>query len=189
MDAKDMATPQGGARGFPDYRDSLEVAGTLVTIRTIRPADRDIEQQFVRGLSPASRYYRFHSALKELTPAMLERFTQVNYPDEMALIAIVPEGGGEREIGVARYARFPGTDRAEVAVVVADAWQGQGIGARLLLDLRNLARDAGIRQFEASVLPGNKRMLKLARELGFTVRPAKPGAGAALELGKDFADE
>lgn len=170
----------------PDYKDALDVAGSPVTIRTMRPADRDIERRFVRELSPASRYYRFHSALKELTPAMLERFTHVNYPDEMALIATIPEGDGERQIGVARYAGYPGTDRAEIAVVVADAWQGKGVGARLLLDLRNLAFEAGIRHFEASVLPGNKRMLELARALGFAVRTAGPGEDSALTLGKDI---
>ena len=174
---------------LPDYRDSLDVAGSPVTIRTMQPADREIERRFVRELSPTSRYYRFHSALKELTPAMLERFTNVNYPDEMALIATIPEGSGEREIGVARYARYPGTDRAEIAVVVADAWQGKGVGARLLLDLRSLAFAAGIRHFEASVLPGNKRMLELARALGFVVRTTGPGEDTALELGKEIDDD
>jgi acetyltransferase len=171
---------------LPDYKDSLEVDGSRVTIRTMQPADHDIERRFVTELSPASRYYRFHSALKELTPAMLERFTHVNYPDDMALIATLPEGGGEREIGVARYARFPGTDRAEIAVVVADAWQGKGIGARLLLDLRALAMEAGIRHFEASVLPGNKRMLELARSVGFTIREAHSRDSQTLELGKEI---
>ena len=171
-----------------DYRDSLDVAGSPVTIRTMRPADREIERRFVRDLSPVSRYYRFHSALKELTPAMLERFTNVNYPDEMALIATIPEESGEREIGVARYARYPGTDRAEIAVVVADAWQGKGVGARLLLDLRNLASEVGIRHFEASVLPGNKRMLDLAHALGFVVRTASTGEDTVLELGKEIDD-
>lgn len=181
--------PPADTRGFPDYRDVFDVADTRVTIRTIRPDDRDIEQQFVRQLSPTSRYYRFHSALKELTPDMLEHFTHVNYPDEMALIATVAQETGEREIGVARYARLPGTDRAEVAVVVADTWQGKGIGARLLLDLRDIAREAGIRHIEASVLPGNKRMLELARNLGFTLKPARTDADTTLELGKDFTDD
>lgn len=171
---------------LPDYKDSIDVDGTPVTIRTMRPADRDIEREFVRELSPTSRYFRFHSVLKELTSPMLERFTHVNYPDDMALIATIPEDTGEREIGVARYARYPGTDRAEIAVVVADAWQGKGIGARLLVDLRAFAIDAGIRHLEASVLPGNTRMLELARALGFTIRPEQAAAGQALDLGKDI---
>jgi acetyltransferase len=170
----------------PDYKDSIDIAGTLVTIRTMRPSDRDIEQQFVRELSPSSRYYRFHSALKELSPYMLERFTRMNYPDEMALIATVSEENVEREIAVARYARSPGADRAEIAVVVADAWQGKGIASRLLVDLRSHARAAGINHLEASILWDNTRMLELARTLGFSIKPVKPGEGQTLELGKDI---
>jgi acetyltransferase len=170
----------------PDYHDMLEVDGTRVTIRTMRPTDRDIEARFVAELSPTSRYYRFHSVLKALDDAMLERFTHVNYPQDMALIATIPEGAGEREIGVARYARYPDSDRAEIAIVVADEWQGKGIGARLLLDLRSVAISAGVRQFDASVLPGNTRMLELARSLGFKIREAGSGGDPALELGKKF---
>jgi acetyltransferase len=169
----------------PDYKDSLDIDGKLVTIRTMQPSDRDIEQQFIRELSSLSRYYRFHSALRELTPYMLDRFTNVNYPDEMALIATVYEGIEEREIGVARYARNPGADRAEIAVVVADAWQGKGIGSRLLVDLRNLARDAGIKHLEASILWENRRMQELAQALGFSIRAVKISDGHKLELGKD----
>ena len=172
----------------PDYKDTLEIADATVTIRTMQSADRDIEQRFVRGLSTQSRYYRFHSVLKELTPYMLERFTHVNYPDEMALIATVPEGVGEIQIGVARYVRIPKSDTAEIAVVVADAWQGKGIGSRLLVDLRHLAMNAGIKHIEASVLSENRRMLDLARELGFSLKAMKPMDYLTLELGKDLED-
>ena len=69
-----MSTP-------PDYTDFLDVDGTRVTIRTMRPTDREIEDQFVRRLTPTSKYYRFHSALRELTAAMLDHFTNVDYPE------------------------------------------------------------------------------------------------------------
>ena len=169
-----------------DYKDTLEIPGATVTIRTMQPADRDIEHRFVRELSEQSRYYRFHSALKELSPHMLERFTHVNYPDEMAIIATVPEGEGEMQIGVARYARKPGSQSAEIAVVVADAWQGKGVGTRLLVDLRQLAANAGITHVEASVLPQNRRMLGLARELGFALKALKPADHSTIELGKEL---
>ena len=169
----------------PDFSHSFDAGDTRVTLRTMQPGDSAIEDRFVRELSPVSRYYRFHGALKALTPSMLERFTHVNYPDEMALIATIPEGDVERQIAVARYARFPGTtERAEVAVVVADAWQGKGIGSRLLLDLRKLARQAGIRHLQVSVLPDNTRMLYLAKALGFSILPARAAEGTAVELGK-----
>ena len=62
----------------PDFTDFLDVEGTRVTIRTMRPEDRDIEEQFVRRLTPASKYYRFHAALRELTAYKLDQFTNVD---------------------------------------------------------------------------------------------------------------
>jgi acetyltransferase len=66
-----MSTP-------PDYTDFLDVDGTRVTIRTMRPTDREIEDQFVRRLTPASKCFRFRAALRELTARMLDRFTNVD---------------------------------------------------------------------------------------------------------------
>jgi acetyltransferase len=172
-----MSTP-------PDYTDFLDVEGTRVTIRTMRPEDRDIEEQFVRRLTPTSKYYRFHAALRELTAYMLDHFTNVNYPDEMALIATIQEGDAVREIGVARYVRSPAPDTAEIAVVVSDEWQGKGIGGKLLKDLREFAHQVGIRHLEARVLPDNQRMLRLAQDLGFRIKPGGDDP-SAVELGKD----
>jgi acetyltransferase len=172
-----MSTP-------PDYTDYLDVDGTRVTIRTMRPTDREIEDQFVRSLTPASKYYRFHAALRELSASMLDHFTNVNFPDEMALIATIREADAEREIAVARYSRAQGSDTAEIAVVVSDQWQGKGIGCQLLKDLRDIAHQAGIRHLEARVLPDNRRMLELAQHLGFRIKPRGDDPGA-IELGKD----
>jgi acetyltransferase len=165
-----------------DYRDVFDVEGVPVRIRPIRPEDREREAEFVRRLSPASRYFRFHSALRELTPEMLERFTHVNYPDDFALVALVDAPEGERQIGVARYAREPGDDTAEIAIVVADDWQGRGIATRLLTDLRDIARQAGVRRLVASVLRENGRMLELVRRLGFQLEPS--GEFRTSRLGK-----
>lgn len=172
----------------PEFRDGILVDGVPVTIRTMHAEDRDIEQSFVRSLSNESRYYRFHSTIRELTPEMLERFTHPNYPDEMALIATIPSPNGvtERQIGVARYARIPDTNEAEMAVVVADDWHHKGVATRLLLALRRCAMDAGIETFHASVLPDNKRMYSLAKKLGFNMEPR--GDLGTVELGKRFRD-
>lgn len=174
-----MSTP-------PDYTDTLDIDGTRVMIRTMRPTDREIEDRFVRQLTPASKYYRFHAALRELTADMLDHFTRVDYPDEMALIATIDEGGAEREIGVARYVRTSAADTAEIAVVISDEWQGKGIGGRILKDLRGIAQQAGIRHFEARVLPDNQRMLQLAQRLGFRIKPRNDDP-SAIELGKDVS--
>jgi acetyltransferase len=152
----------------PDIRKSLELRDTAVTIRTLMPEDAAIEAAFVRNLSDRSRYFRFHAPLRELTPTMLSRLVNVSYPDSMALIATINVGGTEQQIGVARYARCEHDNAAEVAIAVADEWQGCGLGTRLLRELRNVAVAAGYTQLHMVVLAENKRMLQLARELGFS---------------------
>lgn len=158
-----------GDHKVPVFSDAFEVDGTRVHIRPIMPEDREREAAFVRSLSAQSRYYRFHSSLRELTPEMLARFTECNYPDDLALVAYTERDDGIEQIGVARYIRHAGTDTAEIAIVVADTWQGKGVATRLLLDLRDLARRGGIERLEANVLRENGRMLGLCRKLGFGV--------------------
>ena len=94
--------------------------------RPIGPDDAAIEQEFVRGLSRESRYFRFLAAIEELTPEMLARFTRVDWPRELALIVTHDADGREREIAVARYIGLPQPGRCEFALVVADAWQEIG---------------------------------------------------------------
>jgi acetyltransferase len=143
--------------------------GTDVTIRPIRPEDAQIEREFVRGLSPESRYLRFMHSLRELTPAMLVRFTQIDYDLEMALIAVVSRGGQEREVAVARYVTNPDHRSCEFAIVVADAWQRKGIGRRMMERLIGIARARGLKVMEGEVLARNREMLELAEGLGFGV--------------------
>lgn len=145
--------------------------GTDLCIRPIRPEDAEIEQSFVRGLSGQSKYFRFMANLRELTPAMLRRFTQLDYDREMALIAVVVVDGKEKEIGVSRYVTNPDGRSCEFAVVVADDWQNFGIGWRLMEQLEKIARHRGLEEMEGVVLSRNTKMLAFCAELGFSVEP------------------
>lgn len=167
----------------PEYSECFDIENQSVTVRTMHPEDREIEDEFVRTLSDRSRYYRFHGAMRQLTPYMLERFTHPEYPAEMALIATVALAGTEKQIGVVRYARTDDSDRAEVAIAVADEWQGKGLGTRMMLALRDIAREAGIHQLEVNILRENKRMLGLARHLGYLAE-AKGSPSTSVILGK-----
>jgi acetyltransferase len=143
--------------------------GTDLTVRPIRPEDATIEQAFVRALSKQSRYFRFMMALNELSPAMLARFTQIDYDREMALIAVIEEGGQELEIGVARYVINPDGKSCEFAIVVADAWQHRSIAHRLMESLIQAANGRDIEMMEGEVLANNSEMLQLVKGLGFSV--------------------
>ena len=119
--------------------------GTPVDVRPIRPEDAEMEVAFVRGLSDVSRRARFMGLMRELPPSMLARFTQIDYDREMALVALSREADGrELEIGVARYVINPDGSSAEFAIVVADAWQGRGLGVRLLGLLAQVGRARGV---------------------------------------------
>ncbi len=154
--------------------------GTDLIIRPIRPEDAQMEQAFVRGLSQQTKYFRFMQALKELTPEMLVRFTQIDYDREMALIGVVRSGGEDSEVGVARYMTRPGGDRCEFAIVVSDQWRDKGIGARLMRSLMQNARDRGLKVMEGEVLSTNMRMLELMKSLGFMTKRDRGDPGVKI---------
>jgi acetyltransferase len=145
--------------------------GTDLTIRPIRPEDARMSQDFVRGLSEQTKYFRYMQAIKELTPEMLVRFTQIDYDRELALLGVVEQDGDQVEVGVARYIMRPGGEACEFAIVVADAWRNRGIGARLMRSLMQNARQRGMRLMEGEVLTANTRMLALVQSLGFRIEP------------------
>jgi acetyltransferase len=143
--------------------------GTSVTIRPIGPDDLAIETAFVRSLSPRTGYYRLFSG-RQPQPDELWRFTHPDREREAALIAtVVADDGSERQIAVARYVRTGNDGEAEFAIVVADAWQGRGLGSELLGRLLDCAQAAGLRRVVGIVLAENAGMLALGRRLGFDV--------------------
>jgi acetyltransferase len=161
--------------------------GTVVEARPIRPEDADMEQEFVRNLSDKSRYFRFMNSVRELTPSMLTRFTQIDYDREMAFVCVRSEQGRDEEIAVGRYVTNPDGRTCEFAVVVADAWQQKGLGRRLLETLISVARLRGLEVMVGHILAANEPMLSLCAKLGFrisehpedaTVRRATLGLGA-----------
>jgi acetyltransferase len=143
--------------------------GSRITIRPITPEDEAREQDFVRGLSTESRYFRFMNTLRELSPGMLHRFTDPDPAREVALVALCADQGELRQVAVARFAATESADAGEFAIVVADAMQGKGLGTRLMQELIRNARGRGLRQLEGTVLSSNHRMLTLMQRLGFEV--------------------
>ncbi len=141
--------------------------GTDLLVRPMRPEDAEMEQDFVRRLSPQSKYFRFMQSIRQLSPEMLVRFTQPDYDREMALIAVVKEDETKREVGVARYAINPDGQSCEFALVVSDEWQHRGIGSRLMEQLMEAARERGLKLMVGDVLNENPPMLALCRDLGF----------------------
>lgn len=145
--------------------------GNELIVRPIRPEDAELTQRFTRQLSEQSRYFRFMQSLQELTPEMLVRFTQIDYDRELALMAVIAQDEEEIEVGVCRYSAGLDAESCEFALVVADDWQGKGIGSQLMHQLFIAAKAARFKTMEGEVLAENNPMLSLVKKLGFVVKP------------------
>jgi len=151
--------------------DRMELpGGVLATIRPIRPEDAAIESAFVHGLSEQSKFLRFMFGLRDLTPGMLSRFTQIDYDRELALIAVIDTPEGEQQIGVVRYTTLPDEETCEFAIVVGDDWQGKGLARRMFTRLIEAARHRRLKVMTGMTLRENTRMIDLSRSLGFVTR-------------------
>ncbi len=152
--------------------------GSHYTVRPIHPDDGEMLQELVRNLTPESRYNRFVSALTELSPVMLSRFSLIDYEREMALVAImtdrhVNQDGSitetDRITGVSRYVTNPDSSTCEFSLLVADDMAGKGIGSRLMRSIMDVAREKGLSEIIGLVLTNNTNMLKLMRSLGYKI--------------------
>jgi GNAT superfamily N-acetyltransferase len=146
-----------------------------VEIRPLRASDRGALLAFHDALSAESRYRRFLSATKELGESQLDYFTNIDHHDHEAVVAM--DSDPPAMVGVARFVRLAGNpDEAEVAVTVADASQGHGVGTALMHALVDRARAEGVVRFEALMMADNARMLDLLKEIG-AVEPVRSGSG------------
>src|SRR5213083_151810 len=148
--------------------------GASVRVRTIRPDDEPRLIALCRRLSPRTVYERFFS-FRRLLPEEAHALANIDDRRRMALVAEVDDGQEPELIGVARYGPSDeGT--ADIGLVVADGWQGLGLGSLLLEEVLRAGEQRGIHQFSADVLTENRRALGLlARHTAITRRTASDG--------------
>jgi len=141
--------------------------GSEVTVRALRKEDAGLERDFIRNLSPESRWMRFLGQIGDPSDSLIRKLTELDYQHDMAFIALSRESGIVREVGVSRYSLAPDGQSCECAVTVADTWQGKGLGTVLMRDLIDIARRRGIHSMFSIDANENERMRELARDLGF----------------------
>jgi acetyltransferase len=156
--------------------------GGLLRVRPIRPEDEPLVVEFHHTLSEETVFQRYlgHLGLSERTAhERLIRICFVDYDREMALVAEHddPATGRPAIVGIGRLSRVFGTDDAEFAVLVTDAWQGCGLGTELLRRLVEIARAEGVSVIGATMRAENLAMRKASERLGFTIT-----AGASDEV-------
>jgi len=157
--------------------------GRPIEIRGLTPGDRDALLEAVGRMSDQSIYRRFFSSKTHFTDQEVAFYTDVDFVEHIALVAVLEEAGRPLIVGSARYfVAKPGA--AEVAFAVDDAHQGQGIGALLMKHLAAIARQAGLETLFAEVLPGNTAMLKVFKNsgLGMTTKPEQGVTHVTLQL-------
>jgi RimJ/RimL family protein N-acetyltransferase len=155
--------------------------GSPIEIRSLRQADQGQLLAAVGRTSKESLYRRFFGPKRKFTDKEIEFFTNVDFVNHVALVAVVDLPEGPTIIGGGRYIVVqPGT--AELAFAIVDQYQGQAIGGALLRHLVTIAREAGLKEFIADVLPSNAPMLKLLGKCGLPVSKKREGAAVRVAL-------
>jgi acetyltransferase len=149
-------------------------------LRPLRADDLDRERAFIEGLSAQTLYLRLQYSANSASERDLARLLDLDYYDRFAIAAIATEADEERIVGVSRYARIDASRRAECAIVVADAWQGRGLGSELMRALVTAAAERGIDCLEGTTLAENGRIAEWARRFGFAVRTQPNSGGLVL---------
>jgi RimJ/RimL family protein N-acetyltransferase len=143
--------------------------GRTIEIRALRPDDREDLLAAVDRTSVQSLRRRFFVPKKGFSEKEVSFFMDIDFINHVALVGEIVEGGGPVIVAGGRYIVVqPG--RAELAFVVVDAYQGKGIGTLLMRHLLAIARNAGLKELSAEVLPENSAMLKVFNGFGFRAR-------------------
>jgi acetyltransferase len=192
-EVSDEHLPRPAIRPYPAQYISHTTLrdGTALTLRPIRAEDEPLMVTFHTGLSERSVYLRYFTPLplsERAAHSRLARLCFADYDRELALVAEHRDGRGGMEIaGIARFIREHGVNEAEFGIIVADAWQGRGLGTALMETLVATARAEGLARLRGVILAENHEMLDLTRRLGFSLRhvPASSECEVTLDLGHD----
>jgi len=170
---------------YPNQYESnwLLKDGTPVLIRPVRPEDEHLVADLLHNCSDQTIYFRYFGVNKNWPHESLIRFTQNDYDREIGIAAIGLPPGPSVMMGVGRLVMTPERDSAEFAVIVADRWQGAGLGMKLVEQVIEIAKENGVRTLSGDVLAENRRMLGLVKKMGFNLlRPEMGTCRVELDL-------
>ena len=156
--------------------------GTQIVFRPVHPTDAPRMRELFYALSQQTMYYRFMSSQKIVSRQQIKDFVYIDHRNDVAIVGTLPEAHGEEIIALGNYYLDPKTNRAEVAFVVHDRWQRQGIGTFLLRYLARIARRNGIRGFTAEVLAENKGMQAVFNKSNTKIQTRFNGSVYSYEL-------
>ena len=157
-------------------------SGEQVLLRPIKPTDESRLRDMFYHLSSESVYQRFFSTRKTLPHENLQEFCTIDYDREMTLVATISKHDVEQVVGWALFSHESESEFAEAAFLVADEWQGRGIGTRLMRRLTEIAEARGVQGFTAIVLATNASMLRVFEKCGYPVETVSEGEMIRLRI-------
>jgi acyl-CoA hydrolase/RimJ/RimL family protein N-acetyltransferase len=174
---------------YPEELEKYETLkdGTEIFFRPVKPSDEPALADMLYSLSEESVRTRYYSHTTAFPHRHVQKFTNVDYRRDIAIVGLVPSVSGDQVVAIAQYFLDPATQAAEIAMVVQDEWQQRGMGTFLLKYLTQIARGRGVKRFIASVLPENKVMLAIFHNSGYD--PEIRFDGAAYEIDYEVEGE
>jgi acyl-CoA hydrolase/RimJ/RimL family protein N-acetyltransferase len=183
---KDQAYIDGAGGEYPERLETHRTArsGLNISLRPVKISDEPLLKDLFYSLSDHSLYQRFVSFRKDMPHLRLQEFVIVDYTKQMSILAVLQKGTKEVAIGLGQYLMCQDGHAAEVAILVRDEYQDQGVGTELLTYLTYLGKRNGLLRFTAEVLQENQKMLHLFEKMGFDIR--RSASGNIVELDMDF---
>jgi len=151
-----------------EHYDTLR-DGTEIFFRPIKPIDEPALAEMLYSLSEESLKKRYMTRTKAFPHRDVQQLTNIDYKRDMAIVGVVPGVSGDEIVAIGQYFLDPKTQAAEVAFVVQDEWQQKGLGTFLLDYITKIAKQRGVKNFSAKVLPNNKPMLAIFYNSGYKV--------------------
>jgi acyl-CoA hydrolase/GNAT superfamily N-acetyltransferase len=181
---KDQAFIPGKRGEYPEELETYRTTrkGLEVLLRPVKISDEPLLKDFFYSLSDQSLYRRFISQRKDMPHERLQDFVIIDYTREMVILAVKQEDEVEEVLGLSQYGIDTITHTAEIAFVVRDDHQNQGIGTELLSYLTLLAKRRGLLGFTAEVLTENKPMLHLFEKMGFDIEKKRDAGVFELKM-------
>ena len=157
--------------GYPEELERYETLrdGTEIFFRPVKPTDEPALSEMLYSLSEESVRTRYMTHTVVFPHRDIQRFTNIDYRHDIAIVGIIPRVSGEEIVALAQYFLDPKTLASEVAFLVQDEWQQKGMGTFLLDYITQIAKRRGVKRFCAKVLPSNEPMLAIFHNSGYKV--------------------
>jgi acetyltransferase len=156
-------------------------------LRPIKPEDELLWLEMFQNFSEESVHNRFFYIIRDTPHALRVRYCDIDYDKEIAIVAELNEDR-RRILGVVRLAIDSNQKTGEIAFIVADPWQGLGLGSKIVDFMIEICKDVGLETIYALMLPDNYRSIRLLKKRGFTFQYKDVVAKATLKLAEDKQD-